>query len=447
MGPSGRGLPAAGVAVVLAALVVAVVALALRRTLRHLSRLSPVAALRGSPSAGARARRHWATRRPSITAARRGTNVRLGLRDLFARPGRYAVPLVIHTLTAFVLLVPQQLHATVTAPDFITSMGVGVADLRIDVQQPATSGRATELDRALAADPDIARHAVLSTATYTAPGADGSPTTVKVESGDLAAFPLAYTEGSAPGTDAEVGLSRLQAEALGAVLGDTLVLTPALAVDDGGPLALTVSGIYQDVTNGGRTAKMRAPHTSADLMWSSGYADVRPGTEVRAVVERYATANPDLQVSSVGDYVAATMGGVIDALRDASIATFTVGLLLAGLVTGLFQRLLIARDARRIAVLRALGLRRSHLQAQYVVRSVTVLIVGVLGGAMLAGVLGGRLAGLLLSSVGLARLDLVADPWTAYLATPLALLAVVVLVTLSPTRPGTRRAIPRTAAL
>lgn len=439
MGPSGRGFWALLVGWVLAALIVAVVLFSVRRTLRALDRISPVEALQsGSTAAAGRVRR---TPRWLSVSGRLGANVSLALADLWRRPGVYAVPLVIFTLASFILIVPQNLYSTVTAPDFITHMGAGVSDLRIDIRQNADPRRAGELDAALAADPRVARHSVLVTADYAATAADGTRVRLKIESGDLQMFPITYARGRQPTAVDQLALSRMQADQLGAQLGDRVLVTPS---GGGQPLELTVVGIYSDVTNGGRTAKMLAPHTSSAVMWSTLLADVVPGTDPATVVEQYAAANPDLRVSSVGDYVQATMGGTALVLRDASVISLLVGLAIAALITVLFLRLLLAADTARVATLRALGFRDGQIRAQYTVRAVVLLLAGVVLGAVLANTVGGLLAGMLLFGVGLSGLHLIADPVLAWLATPAALLLSVSVAAYAGTRPGTDHSITAT---
>lgn len=449
MGPAGRALPSLLIGVALSALIVGIVAVTVRSTLRRVDLVSPVQAIRsGAPAARttpARSGRQLAARWPSVIAGRPGTNLRLGLRDLFRRRSLYAVPLAIFTLASFILIVPQNLYTTVTQPDFITYMGAGVSDMRIDVQASADAARVAELTAALAEDPQVARFTALSTASYTALDVDGAKTLVKLEAGDLAAFPLTYMTGAAPTTAGEVALSQMQADTLGSGMGDVIEVTPVAALAGASaPIQLTVTGIYQDVTNGGMTAKMVAGHTSADLMWSTIYADFKPGVDTAAAIKGYAGANPDTKVSSVADYVAATLGGTIDALRSASLTSFFVGLAVAALITALFMPLLIARDSFAIAVMKAIGFRYGHIQTQYVIRSLVVLAIGVVLGTVLANTLGGGLAGLMLSGIGLSRLHLVANGWLAYFAYPLALLAVVITTTLLTTRPGNRLSIAST---
>lgn len=443
MGPAGRTVQSLLTSLVLSAVIVLVIALAVRRTLRRLAKVSPVQAIRTGSASQKPVRR--APRWLSIGAGRFNTNDLLGLGDVLRRPGLYVLPLVIYTLAAFILVVPQNLHTTVTRPDFITYMGAGVSDMRIDVPQSAGLDRVREVDQQLAIDPQVSRHTLLTTASYTSTGADGGRVTVKVESGDLAAFPVTYLSGRAPESDADLGLSALQAAALGASLGSQVTLTPVRAANGASQqVVLTVTGIYQDLTNGGQTAKMLRAHTSADVMWNILFADFIEGTDQTATIAAYTQAHPDVKVSSVSVYVNATLGGTISALQGVAAVSFVVGVLVAVLITALFMRMLMVRDGFSIAAMKALGFRNSDVHRQYVVRSLAVLVVGIVLGVVLANTLGGTLAGLMLSSIGLSQLHLVANPWLAYLASPLVLVAAVVIATLVSTRPSDKYSISQT---
>ncbi|MGD7705627.1 FtsX-like permease family protein [Microlunatus sp. Y2014] len=439
MGPSGRAVPAALLGVALAVLLVAIVALAVRRTLRALEHVSPVQAIRSGAAETGTGRRspRWLT----VARGPLPPTLTLGLADLWRRPGLHAVPLVILALASFILTLPQNLYTTMVAPGFVSNMGVGVHDMGFDVRPPVSKARVAEISADLAADDRVARHTVLVTAAYTTTSVDGARIPVKIESGDLAMFPVTWFSGTGPAEPGELALSALQAEALGAGLGDVVAVTP---VGGGEPLELTVVGTYQDVTNGGRTAKMVTPHTSTEVMWTSVPADLAPGVDEAAVVEQFAAANPDVRVSSGAEYVRAVLGGTISSIGVAAVAALVVGLAVAALVTALFMRLLVTKDGTQIAVQRAIGVTDSGIQLQYVTRSVAVLVLGVVLGAVLANTVGGGLAGLLLAPVGLAELQLIAQPLTAYVATPLALLTVVVATTLAATRPTADNTISRT---
>lgn len=436
-GASGNPFLSLLLGLVLAALVVGVVVLAVRDTLRRTTLVSPVQAIRsGAATTGRSAQRRF-PRWLSVDESRLDTGIVLGLRGLLGRPGLYVVPLVIFTLASFILAVPQSLWTTATHRDFVTYMGIGVSDLRAGLSQSSDPDRDREFTADLAQDPRVEASTLLTTAAYTASDPAGKAVTVKVESGDLATFPVRYQDGSAPSTDAEISLSQLQADTLGAEVGDVISLVPVVPVEgEAAPLELTVTGLYQDISNGGKTAKMTGAHTSGEVMWKVVYADFEDGVVVEEAIEDYASANPDLKIGPVQSYVETILGGLTRALASAAVISTAVGLAVAALVTGLFMRMLMARDAFAIAVQRALGVRDGVIQRQYVVRGVLVLIAGVVLGTVLAALTGGALAGAALSPLGLSQLSLVTNPWLAYVLSPLALLAVVTAATLASTRPA-----------
>ena len=145
MGPTGRTLPVVLLSVVLSALAVGVVGVAVRRLLRRLAQVSPVQAIRtGAASTGATRGRSgpaWL----SVARSPLRTNLLLGLRDLARQPGLYVVPLVIYTLASSILILPQNLYTTARSPEFITYMGAGVSDLRVETPpRSAVHGTSTQ---------------------------------------------------------------------------------------------------------------------------------------------------------------------------------------------------------------------------------------------------------------------------------------------------------------
>lgn len=63
----------------------------------------------------------------------------------------------------------------------------------------------------------------------------------------------------------------MNAKELNKKVGDSLVL-----LNDGKEINMTVSGIYQDITNGGRTAKARMPFDPKTVLWYVVAMDVKP---------------------------------------------------------------------------------------------------------------------------------------------------------------------------
>ncbi|MDO5111981.1 MAG: ABC transporter permease, partial [Clostridia bacterium] len=383
--------------------------------LRKNLRLSPAALLRsGGETAGHRGLR--LTRLAPL-----GANAYLALNDLCARKKLYATFLFVLTLAAFVVIVPQNLYATVSSKSFVGYMGTGLCDMRIDLQQgTALAKQAQAIQTALASDPDVETAALFTTRGYALSLPDGSRERISIDLGDHALFPAQYQQGRAPAAADEIALSSLQADALAASVGDTLTI---LSGDT--PRTLTVCGVYADVTNGGKTAKASFSDETTDVMRYMFAADFAKGT-AQARIAAYQAAFPDAKVSDVERYVAQTLAGSISAMRTAARAALFAALLLAGLITALFLRMLLSKDARSVAVLRALGFTHGDIRAQYLWRAIIIALLGFVLGTLLANTLGERLAGMLIASLGASGLRFCIDPLRAYLMCP-ALLSLSVL--------------------
>ena len=357
------------------------------------------------------------------------TNVFLGLKDVLTRKKLYATMLAVLVLAAFIIIVPQNLYNTIAAESFITYMGVGKSDLRLDIQQTDhIAEKSAAIAAALERDADIARFVVLTTQTYSARLDDGSEARIKVELGDHAVFPLTYAAGRAPVAENEIALSVLQASDLGKQVGDVLPLIIA-----GQEQALTVSGLYSDVTNGGKTAKAVFSDSSADIMWSVISAELADAARLDAKIAEYAGQFAFAKVSDIDEVIAQTYGSTMNSIGRAAYAAVGVALTIALLITLLFMRMLVAKDRYAIAVMKAFGFTNADIKTQYVARAAFVLVVGILLGTLLANTLGEALAGAVIAAFGAASFEFVVNPWFAYLLSPLLLAAVTLAATIAGT--------------
>ena len=354
-----------------------------------------------------------------------GTNVFLGIKDTFARKSLYLTMLAVLVLAVFIIIVPQNLHNTISSKSFITYMGVGDSDLRIDIQQTDhISDKAAEITAVMEKDQSIARFVVLTTKTFGVKLDDGSEERVKIELGDHSVFPLAYSVGRAPAVDDEIALSALNASDMGKNVGDVLTL-----IINGRETPLTVCGVYSDVTHGGKSAKAVFSDGSADTMWSVITAElVNPG-EVDEKVAEYADRFAYAKVSDIDEFIRQTYGGTINAIGKAAYAAAGVALTISVLITLLFMRMLVAKDRYAIAVMKAFGFTNADIQAQYVARSVFILSLGVLVGALLANTIGEALAGAVIASFGATSFKFIVNPVYAYLLSPLLMAGVVLVAT------------------
>ncbi|TVQ98233.1 MAG: ABC transporter permease [Spirochaetaceae bacterium] len=391
--------------------------------LRRVHRISAVEALRSGAVDG-RLRRIGVL--PLRTGRRAGVNLVLGVRDVTQRPRLYALVVGIFALCAAIILVPFHFHSTMNDPSLIAYMGIGRSDIRIDLRQTDLVGRRfDEMVATVAGDPQIARSSPLVTARFTLVGDDGTRESIAIETGDFSLFPLEFVMGEAPRGEYQIALSVLKASDLDRGLGDSLML-----LVDGEERTTTVSGIYQDVTNGGRTAKAPLPVDDESVLWYSLIADVQPGVDVAHKTTEYSRLFHPARVTDLNGYIEETLGQTITQLAGVVAAAIGIGLVVAILITALFLKMVLIKDTARIAIMKSVGFSLQHIRLQYQSIALALLLIGVVAGTVLSNTLGERAVGLLWSFMGAAQIRFVIRPLHAYLLLPLLLAAAVGVTTL-----------------
>ena len=408
-----RLIPLAGVL-----LVTAIVILFCRRVLKRFTAITAVEALRlgRSPDLGSSSR---------ILPLRKNrileTNIFLGVRDIAGRIRMFGVLGIVLILCSFILIVPINFLNTVNSPTFVNYMGAGRSDLRIDLRQTENiDERYNEMLTELRQDQDIETYAVFITSQYTYHDKDDIAEKITIETGDFTKFPLTYMEGRAPETESEIALSYLNFRELEKQVGDTLILSVG---DD--EQVLTVSGIYQDVTNGGKTAKAILPHDPQSVQWIVVNLDMKPGVILSTKMEAYSQAFYPAKVVGMDDYVYQTFGETIAQLQKITLLAGVVAVIIAMLMTALFFKMLLTKDAANIAVMQMLGFSTRQIRLQYMTRALVMVGAGIMLGTLAAATLGQQLISLLGSFSGASEIQFIVDPVIAYILCPLLLTAAV----------------------
>lgn len=241
--------------------------------------------------------------------------------------GQYLIIGLVTFACTFLLLVPQNLYNTMSSPDFVTYMGIGRGEIRMDIRQTADIRKVTEdIASALAKDKQVERYAVLTTKAckaylpaqgpeadaFTSLPADGlTPENLRetlisenlretpipenlqetltpenlqkaglktvnlaVETGSHGVFPVEYLEGMLPEKQGEIALSVMNARELGLSVGDFMGLAEHGVIKN-----YRVCGIYSDITNGGKTAKAYDAGGDGPVMWSVLYVSLKDFAE------------------------------------------------------------------------------------------------------------------------------------------------------------------------
>jgi putative ABC transport system permease protein len=190
---------------------------------------------------------------------------------------------------------------------------------------------------------------------------------------------------------------------------------------------MTVSGIYQDVTNGGKTAKALLPYNKDSVLWYVVSLDLKDRGDMAAKIAEYETSFSPAKVTDLQGYLDQTLGGTIQQLKLVTILALVIGVFISILITSLFLQMLVAKDNNDIAVLRSLGFALSKIKLKYVVMSLVILIVGVAAGTILSNTLGPLLVSGIMSTFGASNIVFVVNPLQAYILCPLLLAGTIVL--------------------
>lgn len=401
----------------------------IRRILKRFRRISPVQAIRqGSEQENVRGGKSLRLSKNRWLSA----NLFLAVKDIAARKRLYLTMLFVIILACFIMVVPQNLYHTISDSSFVTYLGVGRCDLRMDIQQ--TEGleeKAGSVGEYLERDSAVETYAVFVTELFDQEQEDGTTEQIKVELGNHGAFPLQYVDGRLPSRDSDIALSVLYAEEMDKKVGDKMIL-----LTDKGEKQLTVCGIYSDITNGGKTAKAAFQPGTREAAWSTVCVNLKQPGVLAEKTEEYSRKFPYAKVSGMEDYVAQTFGQTLRAVRTASVGAGFVAVVVTLLVILLFMKLLTAKDRYSIAVLKSVGFTGSDISRQYIWRSVLVVILGILLGSVLAGTLGERIAGAAISSLGAAAFHFTEDPLSSFVLSP----AVLLFTALAATIAGTAKA-------
>lgn len=294
----------------------------------------------------------------------------------------------------FLMLLPENLYSTLSSPTFVTYMGIGNADIRMDIRQGEDISLATaRLAAALEEDVRVERYAALQTQSLPAVLTDGTACNLTVEMGDHMVFPVRYSEGRLPVMDDEIALSSLNAEGLGLSVGDPLWLRI-----DGEEIRYSVCGIYSDITNGGKTAKIAGRVSGAPVIWSVLYVSLKAPEDSIGWIETYSQVGAD--VTDLADYVQDTYGPTLTQLGLASRGAMLIAVLVAFVVTALFLRLIVERNRDAVSLQKALGFTSTEIGRACFFRGFFSAAAGVMAGLVLGTLLGERLCGIALESFG-----------------------------------------------
>ncbi|KPI52063.1 ABC transporter permease [Clostridioides difficile] len=347
------------------------------------------------------------------------TNILLGLNEVLKKITVYGLLCFVYTICIFIMIVPTNFLNTIKSPEFITYMGAGKSDIRIDLPQTKqTKHLFNSILEKINVDNDVKKYASFTTSSYKIKNKDGKIENIKIENGNFRTFPLTYVKGSAPMKENEIALSVINANELKKSIGDNL----SIFLKDK-ELILTVSGIYQDITYGGKTAKAMLPSSEDNILWHIVNLNLKPGVNVSDKLKQYSINYYPAKITDMNNYTSQTLGSVISQLRLVIKLAVVISIAISSLITAMFFKMLIAKDTPQTAIMFSLGFSTKDIRIQYITRALLILIIGTVLGVIMANTLGQKISGLLLS--GISNLQFVINPLIVYVLYPSVLILTV----------------------
>ena len=352
-------------------------------------------------------------------------------RGSFGKKKNLWLPAMIITAAAmFMILVPQNMKSTIEAPEFVTYMGIGESHIRIDVRQTGDVRKiAGEVTEDIGHDNRVRDYVLMETGSYRTILQNGSSYDLMIENGDHSRFPVRYTEGRYPENDREIALSVLNAEEMGVKLGGEIIVCKQMKDGTAEEISCSVCGIYSDITNGGKTAKacMKDPDDATPVMWSIIYLSLANEDLTREWTneyqDRYSSFESGVKVTLIADYLKGTYGQTIRNISKAAAVSSVMACFVLFIVMLLLIRLVVWRERNDSSLKKALGFTSSDIRMEYLKKTVTYILPGIVLGVFAGIVPGQSLAALLLRSMGAYSFRFIIDPLTVFAAAP-AMIAV-----------------------
>ena len=347
------------------------------------------------------------------------------------------LPIGIITASAvFMILVPWNIQSTIAAPGFVTYMGIGESQVRIDIRQTeAVEEKAKAAAREIEQDALVRDYALMHTGSYKTVLPDGTAYNLMIENGDHGRFPVRYLEGSHPDSRDEIAVSILNSKEMNVHVGDTIRVYPDLGDNHAGPVSCTVCGIYSDVTNGGKTAKacLAGYEDQTPVMWSVIYLSLEDdrlaGAWVEAYRTKYSSHDDGIKAATIADYIRGTYGQTIRNIQKAAVVSAASACLILFVVTLLLLRLAIWRERSDSSLKKALGFTSADIKEAYVKKTFQYVLPGIAVGCFAGIVPGQSLAGALLGSMGAYGFHFIINPIAVFVVAPVAIAAAAALAT------------------
>lgn len=310
----------------------------------------------------------------------------------------------------------------VSIPNILQGRVWGLVSLLIEIEQGnELQSRYLKLEKLLLEEDNITVQS-LHRIHILALDAKGKKKSIHIDSGESAGVGLQYLKGNAPKTEYEIALSKLEAEYLDKDLDDSLLL-----LWDNEEITLKVSGIYQDVTSGGMTAKALYPFSGVNPEHYTFMVDFHEDAQQKVLINSWRNLlGNGYSIVKMHEFISGILGGVVQQMISAACIALAIATGLTGLVILLFIKLRIARTTSQIRIQNTLGISMKLLRKQELYQILITAGLGITCGTVVANCFGEYLISIIFSimSLGIERMHFFINPLISWIIVPLSLLII-----------------------
>lgn len=348
----------------------------------------------------------------------------LGIREVLYKFRSWLLIFAVVLIAVLMIVVPVNLMNTLGAPEFIPYMGCSLEDIMIEVENgEKLESSYDKVKQLLMEEPAVESCYEYRGVRVQTVGEDDKLINLHIDCGANAGNGLKYLSGKAPEGDNEIAISYLNANETGKKAGEEVILYFGQIKQK-----FVVSGIYQDVTSGGYTAKSKFDFAGLPSEKYSFTANLKQDEQIEKKADEWSEIlGTGISVDPMKDLLDQTLGGVVKQLRTVILVIILIGACLVTLITALFLKLRLAKDLSEIAVLKAIGFSEKDIRKQYLIKVGSISAAGILAGIIITDLLGEKSANIMLALAGLGikKVDLIANPIAEYILCPLLFLALI----------------------
>ncbi len=335
----------------------------------------------------------------------------------YANLREYSTLIKVIVLCILFINFPFIIYSSLSSEDIISSMGIGKSDMILRIKQSDEMEKnSKKIEDSLRADERIRNYSVLKARRYEVISENGEKNSLLIENGEIDKFPIKCSSGNLPQNKSEIALSSIAAEQYDKKLGEHLKIKINGSIED-----MRISGIYSDITNGGKTAKGIFENDDEDIMWVTIPISFENKADIGTIREEYQNTFKEASVVDVEYYIHKTFGVILSGIKKLVMGGFLFGVLISLFICILYFTLLIEKEKYPRNIQRVLGFSFTDILAQYKLRMLMIMSYSMVLGIVFSGIFSSLVIKMISSLFGLTSFVFKINPLITVILVPLSI--------------------------